>query len=61
MESYFAKVWAMGSKWGEDCMLRIIWVSYGNKFSHTYALSMGIICDTDTVLFCRLPTLADKE
>ena len=45
MESYFAKFWAMGSKWGEDCMLHIIWVSYGNKFSPTYAIAMQHFLD----------------
>ena len=31
--------------WEEDCMLPIIWVSYGNKFSHTYAIAMQCFLD----------------
>ena len=45
MGSYFAKFWAMGSRWEKDCMLPIIWVSYGNKLSHTYAIAMQHFLD----------------
>ena len=31
--------------WEEDCMLPIIWVSYRNKFSHTYAIAMQCFLD----------------
>ena len=45
MGSYFAKFWVMGSKWEENCMLPIMWVIYGNKFSHTYAIAMQHFLD----------------
>ena len=45
MGSYFAKFWTMGSKWEKESMLPIVWVSYGNKFSHTYAIAMQYFLD----------------